>query len=229
MNLRSSTEHLAGSLIRAEAGRKGEAAGRAGPGLTVALSRQVGALGTTVAREVGGRLGWPVYDHEILERIAREMKVNVRVLERIDERPSRALREFIEFFSAAPQASEPAYVHHLVKTLQALGAQGSCVIVGRGAAQVLPEATALRVRLVAALEDRVAVIRQMMGGTRDEAARHVEATERERVRFVKDHFQKDPTAAENYDLVLNTSRFTAPECAELIIDAVRRLQARAQA
>ena len=36
----------------------------AGPALTIALSRQAGAGGTEVARRVGERLGWPVYDRE---------------------------------------------------------------------------------------------------------------------------------------------------------------------
>ena len=34
------------------------------------------------------------------------------------------------------------------------------------------------------------------------------------------------TFPENYDMVLSTSRFTVPECADLIVEALRRLQAR---
>lgn len=39
--------------------------------------------------------------------------------------------------------------------------------------------------------------------------------------------KEDPADPRNYDLLLNTSRFTIGECAELIIEALRRLQARA--
>src|SRR6478735_7689515 len=36
-------------------------------GLTIALSREAGARGGTIARILGRRLGWPVYDQEHLE------------------------------------------------------------------------------------------------------------------------------------------------------------------
>ena len=72
-------------------------------------------------------------------------------------------------------------------------------------------------------------IRQRFGLAEEEAVRWVEKTDAERVRFVKDHFQKDPTDARHYDLVLNSSRFTVAECADLILEALRRLQAQAPA
>ncbi len=46
----------------------GNALGPDAPGPMIAVSRQVGARGATVARAVGARLGWPVYDHELLDR-----------------------------------------------------------------------------------------------------------------------------------------------------------------
>ena len=55
-------------------------------GITIALAREAGAPGTSVAQEVGKRLGWPVYDHQLLERIAQEMGLRVNLLETIDER-----------------------------------------------------------------------------------------------------------------------------------------------
>jgi cytidylate kinase len=103
------------------------------------------------------------------------------------------------------------------------------VIVGRGAAQLLPTATTLRVRLVAALEDRIGVMSRLLGLSRPEAVRYVEKTDRERDLFVRHNFHKDPADARLYDLVLSTSRFSVPETAEIIIEALRRLQARWQA
>src|SRR4051794_41521414 len=41
----------------------------------VCISREAGAGGGTIARVVGTRLGWKVYDHEILEAIAQRMEV----------------------------------------------------------------------------------------------------------------------------------------------------------
>ena len=101
------------------------------PALTIAISRQAGAGGTSVAAEVGARLGWPVYDRELVERIAREMHLRTKLLESVDERRTSWLVECAESFSQVPLVGESAYVRHLIQTILSLGSHGSCVIVGR--------------------------------------------------------------------------------------------------
>jgi cytidylate kinase len=228
MSLRSLSENLAAALVRAEA-REGGPKPPPPPAFTIALSREVGARGTTVAREMGERLGWPVYDNEIMERLACEMKLHPRRLEGLDEKHGNLLTEFVESFSTAPGVSEDAYVRRLIRTLLALGAQGSCIIVGRGAAQLLSPETTLRVRLVADRDDRIGVMSQRLGVPRPEAARYVEKKDRERDLFVKHHLHKDAADPRLYDLVLNSTRFSVGECADIILEALRRLQGRAAA
>lgn len=191
---------------------------------TIALEREAGVPGTSIAHEVGRRLGWQVYDHELLERIAQEMGLRVSLLESIDERRQSWLRESLEAFASVSSVSESAYVRHLIETILSLGAHGECVIVGRGAVQILPAEATLRVRLVAPLEDRITGLAQRLGIARAEAVRQVEATDRERIRFIKDHFLKDPTDPHQYDLVLNCSRWSVAEAADLIIEALYRQQ-----
>jgi len=211
---------------RAEAARK-EQAEHPVHAFTIAVAREAGILGTSVAREVGRRLDWQVYDHELLERIATEMGLRTNLLESVDEKRESWLRESAEAFMDLPSVSENAYVQHLIGTVLALGAHGECVIVGRGAAQVLPPDTTLRVRLVAPLKDRIEALARQRGLSRQQAACDVEHIDRDRVDFVQNHFLKDPADPRNYDLLLNTSRFSIGECAELIIEALHRLQARA--
>src|SRR5690348_4169761 len=74
-------------------------------GLTVALSREGGTPGTTVAQELGNRLGWPVYDHQLLDRIAQETGLRVSLLESVDERQKGWLQEVAEAFTAVPAVS----------------------------------------------------------------------------------------------------------------------------
>ncbi len=99
--------------------------------------------------------------------------------------------------------NDTAYVHHLIKTVLALGVNGECVIVGRGAAFILPKATTLRVRLVGTVQDRILVLARRLSISEREAARRVRSLDRERTDFVRDHFLKDPTDPRNFDLVLN--------------------------
>jgi hypothetical protein len=46
------------------------------------------------------------------------------------------------------------------------------------------------------------------------------------VDFVQGHFFKDPTDPANYDLLLNTPRLSIAQSAELIVQTLRRLEAR---
>jgi cytidylate kinase len=201
-----------------------EAAGASRPAPTIALAREAGCPGTSVAQEVGARLGWPVYDHELLERIAQEMGLRVRLVESLDERRQSWLLESMQALSSGKVVSEASYVHHLAQTLMSLAAHGKCLIVGRGAVQVLPPETTLRVRLIGQLKDRIAAFAARFGLSAQEAARKVEETDRERVGFIKRHFQKDPTDLVQYDLILNTSRWSVPECTDLVVQAVRHLE-----
>ena len=186
---------------------------------TIAISRQTGARGTSVARQVGARLGWPVYDHELLEQIAREMNVRVSLLESIDERVVPWLEERVEAFASVPHVSENTFFRHLVETVLSLGQHGHSIIVGRGANFLLPARTTLRVRLVGELEDRITFMAAELGLSRDQAARHIRDTDQQRQRFVKEHFRVDVGDPLEYDLTLNASRLSVNECASLIVSA----------
>ncbi len=234
MDRKSSSERLAEAMARTRRHwqeRAREAAEPSWmppcPAFTIALSREAGAGGQEVAREVGAQLNWPIYDRELVELLAREMGVQRSLLESVDERRKGWLQECLEALSTAPTVSEDAYARRLARVLLALAAHGECVIVGRGAAQVLPAVTTLRVRLVAPLEARIAVIGRRLGVGQEEAARWVAATDLERSRFVRDHFRKDPGDPHLYDLVLNAARFSPAECAAFIVEALHRVQAHA--
>jgi cytidylate kinase len=246
MNQKTAAEHFAEALDRlskrphplrhAGAEAPGQTPGRAEPGespsarsFTIAFSREAGSGGISVAREVGRRLNWPVYDQELMEQLAKELKVDVSLVEEVDERPGNWLVDSIKAFAAAATVTEVAYFHRLVRMLKALAARGECVVVGRGSSFILPMETTLRVRVVASRADRIAFMTRERGLTAAEAASYVDTKGRERLKFIKDHFHKDPADPLNYDLLVNRTRFTVDETSELVIEALQRLQARKQA
>lgn len=105
---------------------------------TITISREAGTPGGSVAAELGRLLGWPVYDQELLQQIAREMGLRAKLLESVDERRQTWLRETIQASLAslasgsAAWASESSFVHHLVETVLALGARRVCDRRSRG-------------------------------------------------------------------------------------------------
>jgi cytidylate kinase len=232
MNLPANLSRYTQALERAQQHwqeRRRQAAAETVPALTIALTREAGAPGTSVAQEVGRRLGWPVYDREIVEIIAHELGLRVNLVESIAERRQTWLSEAFQAFAEVPTVTENTYVRHLIETVLALGKHGHCVLVGRGGALILPADTTLRVRLVAPHEQRVLLTARRLGISAADATRWVDAKDRERTRYMREHFLRDPSDPHLYDLLVNTSRWSVTEAADLIVVAVRRLEVKAAA
>lgn len=227
MNLSSPSERLAQAMAMTfRHGTAGE--NRIEPSrFSIAISREAGAKGATIASALGSRLGWPVYDRELLQMVADQMKLRAGLLEGIDEKRKSWLTEFVEAFTSDRHVSATGYVHHLLETMLSLSTRGQCIIVGRGAAQVLPPGVTLRVRFIAERPDRIEHLRGEYNLTPDAAARKMETMDVERAQFVRDYFHKDPGDPGGYDLIVNTSRFSVPDCVELVVEALRSLENRA--
>jgi cytidylate kinase len=222
------SDRLVEALARLYQYAKSPPATRPAP-LTVAVTRQAGSRGAAIARAVGARLSWPVYDHELLTRIAAEKGLSARLFEHLDERCISWVEELFAGFSARSNTLEGVYLKQLLQLLASLGQAGHCVIVGRGAAQVLPAETTLRVRVLAPRVLRVSEVERREGLSKAEAERWVDQTDAGRAAFVKAHFSKDAADPLNYDLILNSGRLGTDECAELIAQAARLREARAEA
>jgi cytidylate kinase len=223
----SSSQHVAEALVRAShhwMTRSSEAQSASRRSFTIAISREAGTRGPTIARVIGDKLGWPVYDHELLQVIADQTGMHVRLLESVDEEHRSWVQELVDEF-ASPGVSESKYVRHLLQMLFTLASHGRCVIVGRGAPQLLPSESTLRVRLIAPVDERIRNSEKTLGLSREDANRWIEKIDSERTRFIKANFHKDPADPHQYDLVLNPSRFSTEQCAELIVEALHRLQA----
>jgi cytidylate kinase len=187
----------------------------------VTIDREVGTPDQEISREVGARLGWPVYDHELLEIIALREHWPLYAIEELDERHVSWLQESFESFWSFPGVREVEFVHRLVETIAELGTKGHCVIVGRGAEYILPRDGVLHVRLIASREDRIATLARRQEISLSAAARRLATLERSRREFVRSHFAGATTEPSDA-LVLNTSHITVSECADLIVDALQR-------
>jgi cytidylate kinase len=186
----------------------------------IALSREPGTPVREVAREVGERLGWPVYDREVPALIAQELNLPVVIVEDIDERRQSWLLECIESFSSGAELSEGRYFRHLISVIRSLGERGCCLIVGHGAEFILPANSTLRVCLVGNREDRIASLSRRLHIDHATAERRLDEIHRERSRFLSAHFHVDPAQPRNYDLVLNCSQWSPSDCADFIFRAL---------
>ena len=186
------------------------------------ISREKGAGGSAVGQLAGKRLGWQVFDKEIVDAVAQKARVRRELIESLDERDRATIHDAVARL-LNPQPIETAgYLAHLHEILLTLGHQGDVVIVGRGAEYVLPSQFGLRVRMVAPVEVRVRRIASE-GDLSMKAARvEVERSDRERRSLARRHFHQDLRDPLSYDLTINTAELTVEAAAEVIMIAVQR-------
>jgi cytidylate kinase len=192
----------------------------------IAISRESGAQGETVAREVGQRLGCPVYNREIVETVAATLRRPVAELRRFDERPTFWVEDWATGLGRQAAIGADTYVKYLMATVRGMAEMGPCVLVGRGAARILAPETTLRVRLIADRADRIKVAQDLHHLSRPEAVEWLDRTEQERTAFIRRNFSVDPAEPHLYDLILNTSHLAVGECAEIIVEAFVHLESR---
>lgn len=187
----------------------------------ILVSRDKGAGGHEVAKLLGERLGWQVFDRQIVDAVAQRTQMREQLIESLDERTRGGLEEFLRDF-LTKEIGATNYLLHLRQVLLALGQQGDVVIVGRGSEYVLPGQFGLRARMVAPLDVRVERIAKAQGLAPEAAEDLVRKVDRERKDFIRSHFQQDARDPLHYDLVVNTGALSVEGTAEIVLAAARR-------
>jgi cytidylate kinase len=191
-----------------------------GPYLTV--SREKGAGGSAVARLVGKRLGWPVFDHEIVDEIAQKAHVRRQLIESLDEHDRERIEDVISQMVTPEDIGTSGYLGYLKQVVLTLGHQGDVILVGRGARFILPEQFGLGVRLVAPMEMRIRRIADKAKLSLKAARIEIEKADRERVNLGRRKFGRDVASPLSHDLIVNTGAMSAESAAEIVIRALQQ-------
>lgn len=206
-------------------GYRGDAPG-GGPGvqprgLTVAVSREAGARGTSLARKVGELLGWQVFDQDLLDYLQMNDTEREQLLADIPASARGWADAHLARLRRDRKLDAEGNAEGLYRLLFAVAARGDAVIVGRAAGHVLPVDSTLHVRVVAPLDSRVGYLAQTMRLTRAEAETEVRRRDERRAHFVARTVFKDAADLSGYDLVVNPARLGLEAAAQLVGWAVR--------
>ena len=186
------------------------------------ISREKGAGGNTIARLVGERLGWQVFNNEIVDEIAKKAHVRRQLIESLDERNRETIQDKVGELLNHQQIGTSGYLGFLKQVVLTLGHQGDVVIVGHGARFILPKQFGLCVRMVAPIETRIQRIADKAHSSSEVARVEVEKTDRERVKAVHHHFGQDVTDPLSHDIIINTAAINVEAAAEIVLTALQR-------
>jgi cytidylate kinase len=190
-------------------------------GLTIAISREAGARGATIAKRAGEKLGWEVYSQDMLEYGAQNASLRQDVLDKLPQIAAEWIEQNLQQLLEQPNLSHNPNIVDLARLVLSLGAQGNVILLGRGAGFLLPGRSTLHVRLVAPLQDRIAYMSQWLRLTEEEAADQVRKRDHRRTDFLATHFHRKPNDVHVFDMILNTSMFGEERCADLIAAAAK--------
>ena len=184
----------------------------------ITISRLPGSGVLSLAKKLSEDLMLDLFDHEIVEEVAKSADISKTIIESLDEQDRNIMDDWIGMIQKNHLWPDD-YLSHLSHVISAIGAHGHAIIVGRGAGYILPSEVCLRLLLVAPKDVRVSNVQHAYDLTYEEAEKRVTKDEKSRKAFVKKYFKADLTDPTNYDLTINTANFNVDVASGIVKEA----------
>lgn len=194
------------------------------PPLTVALDREPGARGESIAQRTAELLGWALVDQEAVDYLSYHPS-GQSGKKSLSSSAEAWVQCRLEELRATLLAGSRSELVAMARTTLEVAAQGETILLGKGAGLLLPREARLAVRIVAPLAERVGYIAQTERLPHAEAQARVRERDRSRRRYLLREFGRAGRIGLEDDLVLRGSEFGVEGCAELIAAAVREKEA----
>lgn len=187
----------------------------------ITISRQYGSGGRIVGKKLADALGVPFYDNELINLAAEKTGLSKECFKEAENTSAGNLLFSITSLASGMDScglplSEKIFLVQS-QVIKEVAEEGSCVIVGRSANYVLSgNPNCINVFLQADLKDRVerAVTHYDLPEKNAEAA--VIKTDKRRANYYNYFTGGKWGKAENYDLILNTSRLELDHVVDVI-------------
>jgi len=180
----------------------------------ITISRQLGSLGTDIAKKLKQELGFNYLDKELLEeQLVEKYGIPEEKVERYDEKKPA----FWDMFSS----DKDRYLHFVKTAFYEFARKGNCIIIGRGGQVLFRDIPGvLHVRVIAPKELRIERIKKSYNNNKHLAEQIIRHSEHDRAGFHKFFFHINWEDDNLYDLTINTKSFSVDTAAQLIKDAV---------
>lgn len=182
----------------------------------ITISRELGSLGTWIAREVADTLGYKMVWREVINEAATRAGAPDVALAMIDD---------LDLLGLRPSTKQRrAYREAVHRVIEELAEAGDVVIVGRAGQVVLGHRPCvLHVRIIAPFDLRVQRLIERNRIAAEAVRARIKESDHTRRTYLRQNYHVDWNDPELYDLVINTARCLAPVAASLICHTVERL------
>ncbi|WP_300684510.1 cytidylate kinase-like family protein [Acutalibacter sp. 1XD8-36] len=199
----------------------------------ITISRQFGSGGHEVGEKLARQLDVPFYDKALIAMAAKQSGLSEEVFANADEKATSSLLYSMvmgsySFGARVPGINEMPINDKLFiiqsDIIKKAAAEGPCVIIGRCADYILREHdNCLNVFVHASKEERVRRSVAKKDCEERKASDFVTKKDKQRANYYNFYSNKRWDDLQNYDITIDTSRFTVDEAVELLMDAAKRL------
>ena len=193
----------------------------------ITISREYGAGGHSIAREVARQLGIEIYDRDIIRNTARDSGLDMGVVEREEEEISRT-DAFLRMITPAAYVDRRETIHEIErKVILMLAAKGPCVLLGRCADAILNEANVDSLNVFIYADDlhrahRVSELIDSRNPT--EVQKVMKRTDAARRNYYQQFTGRHWGDFRYYNLMLDSGALGYDACVKLICDAAGALR-----
>lgn len=182
----------------------------------ISISREFGTGGHLIAERVASDLGIELYDRALLDRIAEEKGIDVKHLEKYDEKPKLPI--ISRRVNGYSNSMEDALVQMQSEFLQKEADAGeSFVVVGRCAESALKGKEGLITIFIRGdMEVKLATVQRRFGLSKKEAYRKMKRHDLTRRAYHNRHSERKWGDSRGYDMCINDSTLGINKTVELI-------------
>jgi cytidylate kinase len=196
----------------------------------ITISRQTGAGSYEVSERLIKILDkqtkeseqkWTYFNKELIKKVIEDHNLPEIVSNYLAENKYQHLTDAVyELLGVKP--SDWTLIQKTTETILQLARMGKTIIVGRGGNVITAKLpNAFHIRLVAPLENRINHVREVFGFSKQKAIEYIEKEDKNRKKYLKTHFFRDPDDPTLYHMILNTGLLSYDEAAKIIAEALR--------
>lgn len=200
----------------------------------ITIARQYGSGGHEIGETVASRLDVPFYDKALIALAAKKSGFNEDVFADVDERATSSLLYSMVMgtygFGGRIAGMNEMPINDRLFMIQSeiikkAAAEGSCVIIGRCADYILREhSNVLRIFIHADKGERLNRIVKKEMCEEKKAPDFISKMDKQRANYYNFYSNNRWDDLQNYDLTINSGRYTVEEAAEIIVAAAKRIK-----
>lgn len=193
--------------------------------MIITIGREFGSGGHIIGEILADYYGIPLYDKDLLKKVAEENDIEYDELEGYEESPiNLLLSRTVNGYSSSLQDAIAHLEFDFIEEHASLGE--SFVIVGRCAEEVLKDnPDAIKIFVLGDYDAKVRQIMNQFDLSEEDAKDEIRRTDKRRKSYHNHYCETKWGDSRNYDISINSSRFGIEGTAEFLISYIdRRLE-----